>query len=270
MSRPRALAILVVDLSADVAPAVASHLAGASVCVAADPRAGLSLARERLGRFDLAFVDCAATDASALSEPFAFIATLSAEFPHLPIVGVVDTGGDSSGIIEAFRRGARDFVTRPVEAAELDAVAARLVPRRSVARVADRRAGFALVLRLVETRYMYPLSLGALASMAGVSRWHLCRTFRALTGRPFRAFVTELRLRHARELLLASTLTVTQIAHDSGFYDLSHLDRAFRQRFGVRPSALLRHRPRARRRLAVPSDASARRADAEARPAGPV
>ncbi|MBI2219293.1 MAG: helix-turn-helix domain-containing protein [Candidatus Rokubacteria bacterium] len=41
-------------------------------------------------------------------------------------------------------------------------------------------------------------------------------------------------------------MSITEIAHEVGFYDLSHLDRAFRRRFGIRPGDLVAERPATR------------------------
>ena len=82
---------------------------------------------------------------------------------------------------------------------------------------------------------------GELAAMAGMSRWHFSRTFHAVVGVPLRRYLSDLRLKRACELLEASTLSLTTIAQECGFYDLPHLDKAFRRRFGISPNEF-RHR----------------------------
>ncbi|MBK8490391.1 MAG: helix-turn-helix transcriptional regulator [Saprospirales bacterium] len=44
------------------------------------------------------------------------------------------------------------------------------------------------------------------------------------------------RVRHAANLIVNSNLNVTQIAFESGFEDLSHFSRAFKNIMGIPPS----------------------------------
>jgi transcriptional regulator GlxA family with amidase domain len=77
--------------------------------------------------------------------------------------------------------------------------------------------------------------LREMAAMASMSRSHFSRTFHAVTGVTVREFVASLRLDRASVLLRDSTLSLTTIALECGFYDLPHFDKAFRRRFGMPP-----------------------------------
>ena len=79
-------------------------------------------------------------------------------------------------------------------------------------------------------------SLDELAAIAHMSRFSFSRRFGRVAGMSLRAYVRELRLSRASKLLLTSTDSLTTIAHECGFYDLPHLDKAFRRRFGVTPN----------------------------------
>lgn len=60
-------------------------------------------------------------------------------------------------------------------------------------------------------------------------------------GTTFTEFVLEQRLLQARKLLSdprARTRKISDIAHSSGFSDLSYFNRAFRKRFAATPSEL--------------------------------
>ncbi|WP_281315363.1 AraC family transcriptional regulator [Polyangium sp. y55x31] len=95
--------------------------------------------------------------------------------------------------------------------------------------------------------------LDKLAAVAGLSKYHLVRAFRAAVGMPPHAY--QLRLRLTRSLfLLRQGQPPSVIAYELGFADQSHYTRAFRAEFGTTPGAWLRDlaRPRARARLDVP------------------
>ena len=82
-----------------------------------------------------------------------------------------------------------------------------------------------------------PLDLPQLARVAGISPRQLTRLFRARTGRAAMRHYREMRLDKARDLLRASTLTLTEIALATGFSDSAHFSRSFAARFGHPPSA---------------------------------
>jgi AraC-like DNA-binding protein len=78
-------------------------------------------------------------------------------------------------------------------------------------------------------------SLDELAALAQMSRSDFSRSFHAVAGISLRDYLQDLRLRRSAELLLTSNQPLTNIAHECGFYDLPHLDKAFRRRFGMTP-----------------------------------
>ncbi|MEO8201735.1 MAG: AraC family transcriptional regulator [Gemmatimonadota bacterium] len=82
------------------------------------------------------------------------------------------------------------------------------------------------------------VSLAELAALGGVDRFHLLRAFRRSTGLPPHLYQTQLRLRHAKGLLLAGT-PPAQAALASGFSDQSHLIRKFKAAYGVTPGHYL-------------------------------
>jgi AraC family transcriptional regulator len=97
------------------------------------------------------------------------------------------------------------------------------------------------VVRYLEGHYAEPCSLRTLAVMAGLSRFHFLRRFRAATGASPHQYLIGLRLRAAAEQLRSTTEPVTSIALDVGFNDLSHFNLLFRRSFGVAPRQWRRH-----------------------------
>jgi two-component system, response regulator YesN len=97
-----------------------------------------------------------------------------------------------------------------------------------------------LALRTIELRYREPdVSVRAVAATLGISVEHLCRVFKHQTGLTVRSHLLNTRLTAARRLLETTTLSVKQVAGQTGFRDSSHLDHVFRRAFGVSPR---RHR----------------------------
>ena len=84
-----------------------------------------------------------------------------------------------------------------------------------------------------------PVSLAALADIAGLSRFHLLRSFAAATGLTPHAFQMQGRLHLARRLIAQNT-PLAEAAVTAGFADQSHLTRLFHRSFGLTPGAYAR------------------------------
>ena len=70
-----------------------------------------------------------------------------------------------------------------------------------------------------------------------LSNSRLRHIFKAERGIAPGQFIKSLRLQRARELLESSILTVKEVMTEAGFNDKSYFTRAFKQCFGVSPSA---------------------------------
>ena len=108
-------------------------------------------------------------------------------------------------------------------------------PRGREASGLDTRR-FARVTECVEARLSGDLSLGDLADVAALSRYHFARAFKAKTGlTPFQ-YVTSRRVARAQVLLRATDHTVAEITAQIGFSSPSHFRRVFRTAVGLTPS----------------------------------
>ncbi|WP_131741333.1 helix-turn-helix domain-containing protein, partial [Actinomadura roseirufa] len=132
-------------------------------------------------------------------------------------------------------------------APELAAALARLF--RGHARDAGAPAPGSPVVRILrdylDRHYAAPVSLGDLASLAGVSRATLVRRFHADLGMPPHEYLVSRRIDAARALI-RSDRPLPEIAQLTGFADQSHLHRHFTRIVGVTPGRYRRPpRPRA-------------------------
>lgn len=80
-----------------------------------------------------------------------------------------------------------------------------------------------------------PIALDDLAAVAGLSRFHFARRFRATRGTSPHRFVLEQRVERARTLLERTDRTLPDIAASCGFADQPHMTREFKKRVGVPP-----------------------------------
>jgi AraC-like DNA-binding protein len=93
----------------------------------------------------------------------------------------------------------------------------------------------ARVLDHVERHLADTLTVDRLASVAGISRAHFVRRFTAALGQPPSHYVRDRRLDRADRLLLATELTVTDIAAATGFSDAAYFAKCFRAARGMSP-----------------------------------
>ncbi len=91
-------------------------------------------------------------------------------------------------------------------------------------------------LHFLEVYYAKPLALADVARAANLSPSHLAALFKRETGKTIIEALTEIRLRHARRLLLERNASVAHIARACGFGSIEHFSRVFHRAENVPPS----------------------------------
>lgn len=87
-----------------------------------------------------------------------------------------------------------------------------------------------------------PMTVRRLAEALGLSERTLNRRFRDLTHEPPQAFITRLRIEHARTLLETTSQPIKVIARSTGYEDESSFRKAFRKLTLMTPQAYRAHR----------------------------
>ena len=91
-----------------------------------------------------------------------------------------------------------------------------------------------------DRNYSEPLDLTQLAAVAGISKYHFQRLFRATYGKTPATYLTERRIERAQDLLRATNLTVTEVCHAVGFSSLGSFSSRFGELVGETPSEFAR------------------------------
>lgn len=84
------------------------------------------------------------------------------------------------------------------------------------------------------------IRLEDLLRVTHMSKPTFSRQFKRHTGRTLVTFINEVRVDHARRLLIETTKPITEVAFDSGFTNLSHFNRQFRRVCDCSPRDLRR------------------------------
>ena len=102
----------------------------------------------------------------------------------------------------------------------------------------EQRLG--LVCQHIHTHFTEEVTLETLAAMANLNKSAFCRFFKKMTGKTAIAYVNDLRVGKACQLLLKNQ-SVSETAYASGFNSLTHFHRCFMARKQVSPLEYKKH-----------------------------
>lgn len=102
------------------------------------------------------------------------------------------------------------------------------------ATLGNERIPVARACEFLQDCYNENVSVHHLGTIAGLSPFHLSRIFSKYTGVPPHTYQTQIRLKKATDLL-ASGMSIAEVASETGFCDQSHFQRAFKKKFGITP-----------------------------------
>ena len=94
----------------------------------------------------------------------------------------------------------------------------------------------ARAISIMWARYSEPLSLDAMANSAYLSRFYFSRLFRSTTGTSPGRFLTAIRLYKAKNMLLDTQMSVTDIAYGVGYNSLGTFTSRFTRSVGTSPA----------------------------------
>ena len=88
--------------------------------------------------------------------------------------------------------------------------------------------------------YMESPSLQKTASLVGLNPDYFSHRFHQVTGSNYTAYLTRLKLSHAKKLLLTNRSTVTDVCFSSGFTSISNFMKVFKAHTGMSPKQYAR------------------------------
>lgn len=104
------------------------------------------------------------------------------------------------------------------------------------AAASDYRLGPAeKVFSYINEHFTEKVTLEELADECALSRSYLSRYFKKLTGQTLFSYIQQTRLQYAAYLLQTGKKSITEIATESGFENLSYFNRIFKKNYGMAP-----------------------------------
>ena len=107
-------------------------------------------------------------------------------------------------------------------------------PSQSLRSLTHEDGAIKRVKSYIEEHYVENISLEQLAQLANLSQFHLLRVFRNTVGLPPHTYLTYVRIKYAKQLLLQHR-SLTDVALSVGFADQSHFTKHFKRIVGVPP-----------------------------------
>ncbi|MEZ4778447.1 MAG: ATP-binding protein [Flavobacteriaceae bacterium] len=171
---------------------------------------------------------------------------------HIPVI-LLTAKAEQRDKIEGLQTGADDYVTKPFDGRELLIRAQNLIKQRELLRQkfsGELKIGPSeVILSSMDERFMKQVlttveenmgnefyTVEDLASNIGFSRSQLNRKLKSLVGKSPNHLIREFRLARAKELLEQKTGSISEIAYQVGYSNLSYFSKSYKEAFGKLPS----------------------------------
>ncbi|MBN1185057.1 MAG: tetratricopeptide repeat protein [Bacteroidales bacterium] len=174
---------------------------------------------------------------------------------HIPII-ILTAKSTVKSKIEGLESAADDYLTKPFHMEELQARITNLlnlrkklrekyhrsievVPSEVTSTSVDERF-LSKLLSVVEENMADPeFSVDKLCSLVAVSRANLHKKLKALLDQSATEFINSIRLKRAAQLIKQKSGTISEIAYDVGFSNISYFTRTFKKYFNILPSQFM-------------------------------
>ncbi len=175
---------------------------------------------------------------------------------HIPVILLTAKATQDDKLL-GLETGADDYLSKPFDSRELNLRVRNLVKQRrklqalfsqsvtlkpSEVTVNSLDETFLKkAIEIVETHISDEnFDIDTLQDALNLSRSHLHRKLKALTGKSATDFIRTVRLHRAADLLRQQAGTVTEIAYQTGFNSQAYFSRSFQKEFGMSPKAFMK------------------------------
>ncbi len=91
------------------------------------------------------------------------------------------------------------------------------------------------ILDYICNNYMNPITIDELANSVNLSKHYFMRFFKKYMGMTCVEYINDYRLKIATNLLLTTTMQITEVATNIGISNLSYFNRIFKKKYGITP-----------------------------------
>ena len=97
------------------------------------------------------------------------------------------------------------------------------------------------IIQYIQEHYCENLSISGLSEQFGFSANYISNLLKQELGISYNKYITQLRLNHAKELLLSTRQSVKEITSACGYYSQSHFTKLFMEYEGCTPAEYRKH-----------------------------
>ncbi|MDD3368207.1 MAG: AraC family transcriptional regulator [Lachnospiraceae bacterium] len=94
------------------------------------------------------------------------------------------------------------------------------------------------ILQYIDTHFAEEISISEMAELVFYSESHFMKFFKNNMGISFIQYLNQYRLDMARHFLTSTSMSVLEVASESGFDNISYFNRLFKQKYGITPRQL--------------------------------
>ena len=244
--------VFIVENTEDVAFFIASHLStDYDLRFARDGREALNNAQSLVPNLIITDISMPVMGGKQLMRMLRSDSSLN----HIPIIAMTSVTSEQERM-SCIQAGADFVLIKPFNSNELKIIAQHLINQRSSLRdryvktdsrinsepatnTAMSKEDKDFINRLIDVIHAHmakeDIDMEHIAAALSLSRKQLRTRVMAITGLTPVAYVLQVRLNHARRMIMNENTSLTTIANKCGFQNLSHFSKAFKQQFGVSP-----------------------------------
>lgn len=203
----------------------------------------LQAVKKLTNHIDIALIDYALPD----RDGFELLKAIRQIKAGLPVIMMTAYGTEMIAV-KALRRGATDYIKKPMKLAYLMKRISELLAEPGDRKFfelkpAEDRKEFMMesIAWHIEENYMEDFSLDKLSGRLGINKFDFCRSFKERFGQGFISYLNNTRIKNAAELLGNHNLSITEIAYAVGYKSFTHFERVFKRIYGMPPREYRRH-----------------------------
>ena len=144
----------------------------------------------------------------------------------------------------AIQLGATGYLLKPINAADLEELLSNCVLQLTQAGrpfiTADKQAGLSGIVQLaisfIDKNYSSAINRECISQELCVSERKLTQLFNQEIGMSITDYITECRMKRAMDLLISSSLTITEVSSQVGYNFPAHFAKTFREKTGKTPN----------------------------------
>jgi len=200
---------------------------------------------------DLVLLDCG----YEVEDGLQLLKQLKSMYPSIPIIFITDIASEDI-VLNAFKNGARDFLKKPINILELQETVQGILSVRNVACesrrpfqqrnfrheefikkvTTEQPANLIHSVHYIHNNLQKDITLEELAKEANLSKYHFCRQFKKHIGISPMKFIMSRKITRAKELLRREDTTISMIAAELGFNDISSFSEKFKKLTDITPT----------------------------------